>query len=97
MQRCVDKEEEYIELNCVCVLLLYALCEFCAFCALCACVRALCASVCACVSVCVSVRVRMRIRMRACARACVRACVFSNANPLHYYVLRVPLKVDRWR
>ena len=24
-------------------------------------------------------------------------CVCSNANPLHYYVLRVPRKVDRWR
>ena len=23
-------------------------------------------------------------------------CVCSNANPLHYYVLRVPRKVDRW-
>ena len=23
-------------------------------------------------------------------------CVCSNANPLHYYALRVPLKVDRW-
>ena len=22
--------------------------------------------------------------------------VCSNANPLHYYVLRVPSKVDRW-
>ena len=26
-----------------------------------------------------------------------RMCVCSNANPLHYYVLRVPCKVDRWR
>ena len=26
-----------------------------------------------------------------------RAHVCSNANPLHYYVLRVPRKVDRWR
>ena len=24
-------------------------------------------------------------------------CVCSNANPLHYYVLRVPRKADRWR
>ena len=24
-------------------------------------------------------------------------CVCSNANPLHYYALRVPRKVDRWR
>ena len=24
-------------------------------------------------------------------------CVCSNANPLHYYVLWVPRKVDRWR
>ena len=24
-------------------------------------------------------------------------CVCSNANLLHYYVLRVPRKVDRWR
>ena len=24
-------------------------------------------------------------------------CMCSNANPLHYYVLRVPRKVDRWR
>ena len=23
-------------------------------------------------------------------------CVCSNANPLHYYMLRVPLKADRW-
>ena len=23
--------------------------------------------------------------------------MFSNANPLHYYVFRVPRKVDRWR
>ena len=23
--------------------------------------------------------------------------VCSNAYPLHYYVLRVPLKADRWR
>ena len=28
---------------------------------------------------------------------CVCLCVCSNANPLHYYVLRVPRKVDRWR
>ena len=28
---------------------------------------------------------------------CVCVCVFSNANPLHYYVLRVQHKVDRWR
>ena len=24
-------------------------------------------------------------------------CECSNANPLHYYALRVPRKVDRWR
>ena len=24
-------------------------------------------------------------------------CVCSNANTLHYYVLRVPRRVDRWR
>ena len=24
-------------------------------------------------------------------------CVCSNANPLHYYALRVPRKVERWR
>ena len=24
-------------------------------------------------------------------------CVCSNANPLHYYALRVPHKADRWR
>ena len=24
-------------------------------------------------------------------------CVCSNANPLHYYVLQVPCKADRWR
>ena len=24
-------------------------------------------------------------------------CVCSNANPLHYYVLRVPRRADRWR
>ena len=24
-------------------------------------------------------------------------CVCSNANPLYYYVLRVPRKLDRWR
>ena len=28
---------------------------------------------------------------------CVCVCVFSNANPLHYYALRVPSKADRWR
>ena len=28
---------------------------------------------------------------------CVCVCVCSNANPLHYYVLRVPHKADRWR
>ena len=28
---------------------------------------------------------------------CVCVCVCSNANPLHYYVLRVPRKADRWR
>ena len=27
-------------------------------------------------------------------RKCV--CVCSNANPLHYYMFRVPRKVDRW-
>ena len=27
---------------------------------------------------------------------CVCVCVFSNANPLHYYELRVPYKADRW-
>ena len=27
---------------------------------------------------------------------CVCVCVCSNANPLHYYVLRVPHKADRW-
>ena len=27
----------------------------------------------------------------------VSVCVCSNANPLHYYVLRVPCKVERWR
>ena len=33
-----------------------------------------------------------------CVRACLLVCVFfSNANPLHYYVLRVPRKVDRGR
>ena len=26
---------------------------------------------------------------------CMYVC--SNGNPLHYYVLRVPRKVDRWR
>ena len=26
-----------------------------------------------------------------------KKCVCSNANPLHYYVLRVPRKVNRWR
>ena len=24
-------------------------------------------------------------------------CVCSNANPLHYYALRAPCKVDKWR
>ena len=24
-------------------------------------------------------------------------CMCSNANPLHYYALRVPRKTDRWR
>ena len=28
---------------------------------------------------------------------CVCVCVCYNANPLHYYMLRVPLKADRWR
>ena len=28
---------------------------------------------------------------------CVCVCVRSNAYPLHYYALRVPRKVDRWR
>ena len=28
-------------------------------------------------------------------KVCV--CVCCNANPLHYYVLRVPRKLDRWR
>ena len=30
---------------------------------------------------------------------CVCVCVFvcSNANPLHYYALRVPRKADKWR
>ena len=26
-----------------------------------------------------------------------KLCVCANANPLHYYALRVPPKADRWR
>ena len=30
-------------------------------------------------------------------RKILQICCFFNANPLHYYVLRVPRKVNRWR
>ena len=42
---------------------------------------------CVCVCVCVYV----------CVYVCVCVCVCSYAYPLHYYVLRVPRKEDRWR
>ena len=31
------------------------------------------------------------------SKLCEMCVCVSNANPLHYYVLRVPRKVDRWR
>ena len=48
------------------------------------------------VHVCVYVYACVRECVPACVRVCVCVSVCFNANPLHYYALRVPRKVDRW-
>ena len=52
-----------------------------------------------CVSVCPSPNVQPKPTDQSHSNSIFRVyvCVCSNANPLHYYVLRVPRKADRWR
>ena len=48
--------------------------------------------VCVCVSLCVSLCIPVSLSLSVSVSVCV--CVCSNANPLHYYTVRVPRKAE---